>query len=74
VIPLYGHLVCAALTWIALVADGVMRRLTPHSFWRALCDDVRIFGLGRVLLWVLLCLFAWPAVWIAWMTEWLEPR
>jgi hypothetical protein len=70
---LYGHLVCALLTWLALVSDGV-KVMTPRGFWKALRADVRIFGLGRVLIWVLLCLVAWPLVWLAWMTEWLEPR
>lgn len=68
-----AHLICALVTWIALVAEGAYR-LTPETFWRALKSDVRVYGRGRVILWWLLCLAAWPIVWLAWMTEWLEPR
>lgn len=68
---LYGHLVCAVLTWLALVRDG-MRALTPQALWRALRTDISIFGPVRVALWALLCLVAWPLVWGAWAVEWLQ--
>lgn len=69
------YLACALATWVALVADGVTARLTPARFVRALRYDIKTFGLGRVLLWALLCLFAWWLVVIAWAAEhWLDPR
>lgn len=70
---LYGHLICALLTWIALVADGVPR-LTPSSFARALVYDIRTFGALRVFLWAVVCLVMWWAIWFAWFAEWLEDR
>jgi hypothetical protein len=71
---LTGHLICALLTWIALVADGTTSRLTPRSFVRALRYDLVTFGIWRVLLWVLLCLTMWWTVWFAWMMEWLDAQ
>jgi hypothetical protein len=71
---LYGYIACALLTWIALVADGEMRRLTPPSFWRALKSNVRVFGTHRVLLWGFLCLLAWPVFWLTSALVRLEPR
>jgi hypothetical protein len=73
VILLAGHLLCALLTWAALVCDG-LRRLSLRNFWRMLRANVRTFGATRIMLWWLLCLVAWPLVWIAWTTEWLGPR
>lgn len=72
-ILLYGHLACALLTWVALVADG-MRRWTPRAFWKALASDVRIFGAWRVMLWFFLCLTAWWLIWLAWGAEALSAR
>ena len=73
---LAANTICATATWVALVADGIsLTRFTPRAFWRALRNDVELFGVGRVLLWAVLCFFAWWLIWIAWIAEdWLEPR
>lgn len=70
---LAAHLICATATWVVLVTDGASG-LTPKRFVRALRYDVKTFGLGRVLLWALLCLVCWWLVVLAWMAERLEPR
>lgn len=73
---LAANTICAAATWVALVADGVaLTRFTPKAFARAVRLDVKTFGYWRLIVWAILCFFAWWLVWLAWIAQdWIEPR
>lgn len=69
---LVGYLICAAVTWTALVADGVIGLMTPQGFYRSLRNDVEMFGPWRVALWGVLCLLCWWGVWFVWVSDWVD--